>query len=108
VSRLSDPLDQHLRLRAGQELGPYPVGDLAVERLGDGLRHLLAGQGLLESTPDGVLLDEHAHDRPLDSRAPQRADDRLLDGILDRLVDAGRPGDAPGPAGPGAEHARSR
>ena len=41
LGRLGDPLDQHLRLVAGEDLLPDPIGDLAVDRPLDRLLELL-------------------------------------------------------------------
>ena len=104
LRRLRNPLHQHLRLRARENLAPHLVGDLGVERPYDRVRQLVAGQRLVKRPPDGVLLDEHPDDGPFDGRAAHGADDRLLGGVLDRLVDPGGAGEPLGPARAGPEH----
>ena len=104
LGSLGDPLDELLRLIAGQQPAPDLVDQLAVERLDQGLLHRLALQGSLDRLLDGGALQDPAQ-RPLDRLALQRGDDRLLGGDLDRAVDAGGPGDALGPAHAGAEQA---
>ena len=103
--RLRDPLHEHLRLGAGQDLLPDAIGQLTVERVDHRLGHLVARQRLLQRALDGVLLHDHAHDRPLDRGTAEGADYGLLGGVLDRPVDAGGAGQALCSARASAEHA---
>src|SRR3954471_22959295 len=77
LGRLGDPLDQLLRLVAGQQAFPEPVDHLAVERLGERALDRRAGQGLLYCLFDDRPL-EHAGDRALGRLALDRPDYRLL------------------------------
>ncbi len=102
LGRLGDPLDQPLRLLAGQQPPPDLVDHLAVQRVDHGPLHRLALQrpvhGLLDQRP---LQDPHQG--ALDRLAFDRRDHRLLGGGLDGPVDAGRPADRARSPHPGAE-----
>ncbi len=102
LGRLGDPLDQALRLVAGQQAPPDLVDHLAVERLDQRLLHRVALQRAA-----GRFLDQRPlqdpHQGALDRLALDRGDHRLLGGGLDRAVDSRRLADRARSAHAGAE-----
>ena len=104
LRRLGDPLDQHLRLVAGEDVLPDAIGDLAVDRPPDRLLEPLLVERVLDGVGEPAVLDQ-AGDRPLDGGALEGADDRLLDRDLDRPIDPGRTGDPADAAGAPLEEA---
>ena len=94
LGRLGDPLDQLLRLLAGQQPAPDLVDQLAVHRLEQRPLDRLALKCPLHRLFDDRAF-QHPRHRPLDRLALNRGDDRLLGGDFDRAIDPGRVGDGP-------------
>ena len=58
LGRLGDPLDEHLRLVAGEDVLPDAVGDLAVDRPADRLLEPLLVERVLDGVGEPAVVDE--------------------------------------------------